>query len=252
MNRRIYLVAVLAIVILAIPSRAAPGVAPAPPCKNSETTCPPWERDWHGTPLAPGTVVTLQGVVYASPARPMVSFLYIWQTLIAGALAIVAALIGAIAAYKVGNVQIRAARSRDRLQARGIVVGVYPELFSVEAQRDRAIGIITEQFPRVAGGMTNGIVATIQSARIDLPPLLLRNVDNLFLVEPGGASLLQLLSITMQYNDLVDTLAKQIAQNVNTFNPATHRQDLTGHLTAIGQALTDARREIGPIHDEAT
>jgi hypothetical protein len=127
-----------------------------------------------------------------------------------------------------------------------------PELLSVEVRRDRARGIITEQFPRVAGGMTNGIVAVIQSARIELPPLLLRNVDNLFLVEPGGASLLQLVSITMQYNDLVDTLAKQIAQNVNTFNPDVHRQALAGHLTAIGQALIDARREIGPIHDEAT
>lgn len=182
----------------------------------------------------------------------MVSFLYNWQTLIAGAFAIVAALVGAVAAYKVGNAQIRAARFRDRLQARGIVVGVYAELLLVEVQRDRAARTIAQQFSLVASSTTTAIVAVIQSARIDIPPLLSRNVDNFFLVEPGGASLLQVVSFTMQYNDLVNALAQQIERNVETFEPPRHQQALTGHLTAIGQALADAQREIGQIHDEAT
>jgi hypothetical protein len=106
------------------------GGTSAPPCKNGEATCEPWERDWHSTPLAPGSVVTPQGIVYAPPANTIVDFLYNWQTLVAGALAIVAALIGAAAAYKVGNAQTEAARHRDRLQARGIVVGIYPNFWA--------------------------------------------------------------------------------------------------------------------------
>ena len=195
------------------------GGTPAPPCKNGEATCEPWERDWRSTPLALGSVVTSQGVVYAPPANSIVDFLYNWQTLSAGVLAIVAALIGAVAAYRIGNAQIRAARRRDRLQARGIVVGVYPELLSVQVQKKRAVGIITEQFPRIAGCMTAEIVVVIQSAQIDVPPLLSRNVDNFFLVEPGSASLLQVVSFTMQLNDLVNTLARQIAQNFDNFDP---------------------------------
>ena len=54
--------------------------------------------------------------------------LYDWQTLVAGGLAIVAAIIGAIAAYRVGNAQVRVAKEKDLLQARGIAVAIYSEI----------------------------------------------------------------------------------------------------------------------------
>jgi hypothetical protein len=179
--------------------------------------------------------------------------LYDRQTLIAGGLAIVAAIIGAIAAYRVGRAQIIAAKHRDRLQARGIAVGVYPELWELQVLHKRAL-IVIEQWSAVDRRIMNTttLVPAILNARIGLTPLLSRNIDNLFLVQPGAASLQQVFSFTLQYNKLVETLAQQVEDNVNSFEPLAHQQALSGNLRAIGMALEDALREIGPIHDEAT
>jgi hypothetical protein len=99
---------------------------------------------------------------------------------------------------------------------------------------------------------TLSLVPAIRNVKIELTPLLSRNVDNLFLVEPGGASLQQVVSFTLQYNSLIEKLAQQIAEDVNSFDPPAHQQALSGNLRAIHIALADAIREIGPIHDEAT
>jgi hypothetical protein len=184
----------------------------------------------------------------------MRDFLFNWQTLIAGGLAIVAAFIGAVAAYFVGNNQVAAAKQKDRLQARGIVVGVYPELLELQVAHERASNVM-EQWSAVPTRTMNtmSLVSAIRNARIELTPLLSRNVDNFFLVEPGGASLQQVVSFTLQYNSLVNTLAQQTADNVDSFfDRSAHRQALSGNLRAIRMALDDAIREIGPIHDEAT
>ena len=179
--------------------------------------------------------------------------LYDWQTLIAGGLAVIAAIIGAIAAYRVGNAQVAAAKQKDRLQARGIVVGVHPELVQLQMRHKRAGNVMAQWSSMRTSTMNNlSLVPAIREAKIELTPLMLRHLDNFFLVQPGGSSLQQVVSYTMQYNSLVDKLAQQIADNVNSFNPPAHQQMLSGNLTAIGTALEDAIREIGPIHDEAT
>jgi hypothetical protein len=100
-----------------------------------------------------------------------------------------AAIIGAIAAYRVGHAQIIAAKQRDRLQARGIVVGVYPEFLELQVLHERAANVI-KQWSTVDRRTMNTItlVPAIFNARIGLTPLLSRNVDNLFLVQPGAAS----------------------------------------------------------------
>jgi hypothetical protein len=96
------------------------------------------------------------------------------------------------------------------------------------------------------------VVPAILDAKIPLTPVLFRNVDNLFLVQPGGASLQQVVSFTLQYNTLIDTLAHQVTENIRGFDPPTYQRDLAGNLRAIRMALDDAIREIGPLHDEAT
>jgi hypothetical protein len=107
--------------------------------------------------------------------------LYDWQTLIAGALAIAAAIIGAIAAYLVGHAQITAAKQRDRLQARGIVVGVHPELLQLQVLHDRASKVMAQWSAVEKRTMnTMSLVPAILDAQIPLTPLLSRNVDNLF------------------------------------------------------------------------
>jgi hypothetical protein len=63
-------------------------------------------------------------------------------------------------------------------------------------------------------------------------------------------SLLQLVSITLQYNQLVSTLAEQISQRVNDFNPQAHQKELSGHLQGIAQLLSEAQQHITPIYNE--
>jgi hypothetical protein len=64
----------------------------------------------------------------------MTDFLFNWQTLITGGLAIVAALIGAWAAYHVGSAQIAVAKRKERLQARCIAVAISPELLQLKVR----------------------------------------------------------------------------------------------------------------------
>ncbi len=104
--------ALFALLVLTTPSLAAAdppagavSEAPAPPCKNGAADCKPWERDWSNTRLQPGSIFTAQGTIVPPQPHPMQDFLYNWQTLITGGLAILAALIG-------GGLATRAARRR--------------------------------------------------------------------------------------------------------------------------------------------
>jgi hypothetical protein len=100
--------------------------------------------------------------------------------------------------------------------------------------------------------MTDAVVALILDARIELPPLLSRTVDQLYILDEAGPTLLQLISVTLQYNHMVITLAGQIRQHVDSFNPPEHQKHLSGHLRVIAQDIAEAERFITPLHDEAT
>jgi hypothetical protein len=75
--------------------------------------------------------------------------LYDWQTIITGGLAIVAAIIGAWAAYCIGNAQMAAAKRKDRLQAQCIAVAISPELLDFKVRHERASKIINQEFLRL-------------------------------------------------------------------------------------------------------
>jgi hypothetical protein len=160
------------------------------------------------------------------------------------------ALIAGAAAY-IGARQAAArqiAAMAHRLQARGIVVGIYPELLIIQVRHERAVGIINEVFPQMTSdGPSDTIGNIIRGVKIEIPPFLSRNTDNLFLVAPGGPSLVQVVSFTLQYNSLTETLGNRISMNIEPFDPVSHRDALSGHLRAIALALADAIREIGPI-----
>ena len=176
-----------------------------------------------------------------------------WGSFIGGGIALVAGVLAYIGARQAAAKQIAAMARKDRLQARGIVVGVYPELLELQARQDRASGVMA-QWANIDRRTMNvmHVVPAILDGKIPLTPVLFRNVDNLFLVQPGAASLQQVVSFTLQYNTLIDTLAHQVTENIRGFDPPTYQRDLAGNLRAIRMALDDAIREIGPLHDEAT
>jgi hypothetical protein len=72
------------------------------------------------------------------------------------------------------------------------------------------------------------------------------------ILDEAGPTLLQLISVTLQYNHMVTTLSGQIRQHVDSFNPPEHQRDLSGHLRVIAQNIADAESLIAPLHDEAT
>jgi hypothetical protein len=110
-SRRICAVALLVISLVAgAAARAAEPVAP--PCKNGAATCMPWERDWSNTTLPAGSVVTGQGVIYAPPANLIVNFLYNWQTLLGGGIALIAGVLAYFGARQAAAKQIAAVKDQ--------------------------------------------------------------------------------------------------------------------------------------------
>lgn len=72
----------------------------------------PWERDWSNTTLPPGSFVTDQGVIYAPPANPTVNFLYNWQTLLGGGIALIAGVLAYVGARQAAAKQIAAVKDQ--------------------------------------------------------------------------------------------------------------------------------------------
>jgi F0F1-type ATP synthase membrane subunit c/vacuolar-type H+-ATPase subunit K len=96
--------------------------------------------------------------------------LYDWQSIIAGIFAIVAAAIGAIAAYCVGNAQIAAAEQKDRLQARSLAVAILPEILQLRVHHERAKSVIHQELPKIKPtNLNTNVVYTINLAVIELP-----------------------------------------------------------------------------------
>jgi hypothetical protein len=171
--------------------------------------------------------------------------------LIAGVFAYAAGRIQASATRRAAADQIAETRRKDRLQAHCMAVGIYPEILKVRASYERAFDIIANAFPKMQKGFTTQIVEVIRDARIVVPPLLNRSIDQLYVLEEAGATMLQLLSVILQYNSMVDALAKQISDDANSFDPSTHLRNFSGHLGVIPQLLDEAELQIKPFHDDA-
>jgi hypothetical protein len=96
--------------------------------------------------------------------------------LIVGVFAFVAALLGAWAAYRVGNAQMAAAKHRDRLQGHCPAVAIYPELLDLEVGHSRTIRVFADEVPnaRRLGWPTEETVNFMRDAQIAMPPVLFR------------------------------------------------------------------------------
>jgi hypothetical protein len=159
--------------------------------------------------------------------------------------AIVALVISVWAAWRTGAVE----RQRDLLQARGIAVAIYPEILKLketacDTRRDLA------QHQSVAGHLVGqSVAATIQGlAHIDVPPMIDRNIDRLFMLGgTAGPTCLQLVGILYQYNTFVDQLvARMMMMNSEQWNAAVPR--LRDHLTLLDQVIEKCEHEVGPLH----
>jgi hypothetical protein len=177
--------------------------------------------------------------------------LYDWQTLLAGGLAIIAAVIGAIAAYRVGNAQITAAKQKDLLQARGIAVAIYSEILKLSVAIEDArkqLDEINEQFAGRQPGQT--IAARVgQVMTIEIPPILDRNIDRLFMLgDLAGPACLELVNLLFQYDILVQNVtSRMMILNADQWPKAI--EHLQEHLTLLKAVIGKCKHEVRPIHD---
>jgi len=139
-------------------------------------------------------------------------------------------------------------RKRDRLESRGIAVAVYPEILMlptiIQNVRDN-LRLLTERNANLVG---QSVAASVQQiARIEIPPMLDRNIDRLFMLgDLGGPSCLQLVRLIMQHNTTVDALAngmvvmgRQWPEVVGQIEP---------HLALLEKVVEKCEHEIKPLH----
>jgi hypothetical protein len=171
--------------------------------------------------------------------------LYDWQTIIAGFLAVIAAAIGAGAAYHVGNAQIAATKQKDQLQAKSLAVVILPEIVRLRAHLKGAIDIVHQELPKLKDtALETNVAYWINMGAIELPPVLSRSIDRLYLLDETGAILIGLYSVTMQYNSEVKRLCDKALKGTYSFNASETENDLDPHLLLIRTSIDDAEDKL--------
>ena len=74
---------------------------------------------------------------------------------------------------------------------------------------------------------------------------------DLHLLGDAGHSLLQLVSIILQYDNLIDDVALNVERQANVFDLISLAEALSPHLKIIGERLDEAEQKVAIIHDKA-
>jgi len=174
-----------------------------------------------------------------------------WGSLIGGALALVAGLIAYIGARQAAAKQVAAMTARDRLQAHGIAVAIYPELLKLPTVIENTRKYLDQVIDQLAGKQPGQVVSGhLQlSASILLPSMLGRNIDLLFMLgETAGPACLQLVGLMLQYEALLqDITTRMMMLNANQW--AEGIRHLQEHLTLLESVVAKCEQEVRPIHD---
>lgn len=160
--------------------------------------------------------------------------------------ALVALVIGVWSVVWTGNI----ARNRNRQEIRGVAVAIYPEI-AILAEATKAVrGGLIDLKTRYGNLVGQSVGASFQSvAGIDVPPMLDRNIDKLFILgDRAGPSCLQLVRLIIQYNSTVADMSQRImVMNVEQWKEAVgHLED---HLSLLDQVIAKCEHEVRPIHD---
>lgn len=141
-------------------------------------------------------------------------------------------------------------RRRDRLELRGLAVAVYPEIVmlktSVQNVRDGLLALKARDKNLVG----QSVAASVQlTAQIQIPPMLDRNIDKLFILgELAGPSCLHLVRLLIQHNVAVDAIASRMMMlNAEQWIEAVDQ--LEDHLTLLDNVIAKCEHEVQPIHD---
>lgn len=144
----------------------------------------------------------------------------------------------------------RGERRKTRLELRGIAVAVYPEIVmlkaTVQTVRER-LGDLVESARRQVG---QSIAAQMQLiAHIQIPPMLDRNTDRLFILgDLAGPSCIHLVRLITQYNTTVENLASHMMV-LNAEQSAEALSQLEQHLDLLDKVIDTCEHHVRPVHD---
>lgn len=160
--------------------------------------------------------------------------------------ALIALGISVFAVYRSGAVE----RQRAELEVTGMAVAIYPEIgmLKVTAKGVRnKLATLREQFTGQSG---QSVAAHVQAASaIEIPPMLDRNTDRLFLLgRIAGPSCLSLVRTILIYNSLVDAITSRMAllNHEEWIEALSH---IEKHLVLLDAIIAKCEREVRPLHD---
>jgi hypothetical protein len=138
------------------------------------------------------------------------------------------------------------------MQALAIAVAIYPELLKLKItlkdSQDRLQKLVQMHAGRQVG---QSIALNIQNEMAEVPPMLERNIDRLFLLgERAGPSCLQLINVMLQYNKFVDQIAAATAI-MNADQWAEGISHLLEHLKLLDGVVDKCEHELAPLHNAA-
>lgn len=163
-----------------------------------------------------------------------------WGSFIGGGVALIAGVIAYAGARQAAAKQIKAMASRDQLRAHAIAVAIFSEILKLEItiqDSRKQLCQVKEQFSGNQPGQT--ISASVQQfGMIQIPPMLARNVDQLFLLgEVAGPACLQLVSLLFQYEILLQEIAgRMMFMGADTW-AAEALQHLEAQLTLLDAVI---------------
>ena len=144
----------------------------------------------------------------------------------------------------------RSQRRRDKLQAEGIAVAIYPEIQKLRHVVQSARGEL-ENVRQVSSQLVGQSIAVdiYNAAYIQLPYFLERNIDSLYVLGgTAGPSCLQLIGAIMQHNDLTDRIHKRVGAMAKSQWPEAV-QHLLDHLDFVAAVAEKSEAAVAPIHD---
>lgn len=143
-----------------------------------------------------------------------------------------------------------AARRRDRLELRGVAVAIYPEIEMLKATTRGVRDGIKHLQERYANLVGQSVAASLElTAYIQMPPMLERNIDKLFILgDVAGPSCLHLVRLILQYNAFIERVVARIAI-LNAEQWVEAASHIEKHLTLLDKVIEKCEHEVRPIHD---
>ena len=141
-------------------------------------------------------------------------------------------------------------RKRARLELRGIVVAIYPEIGMLEVTSRSVRERLNTVQAHYKGQVGQAVAATVQmSTIISVPPMLDRYTEKLFLLgDVAGPSCVHLVRMVLQYNAVADAMASRIvAMNADEWPEAIGH--IEKHLDLLDKIVAKCQQELRPLHD---